>query len=163
MPAKIKKRLKALTFSEQAKPRFFKIIHSVIPDMIRDFIKKGLSPVKMKTAKVKNTGGKNRFVEYSDSYKSQMGKGKSVMKSKRQRPVNLTLTGKMLKSLKSQKKKNSVKIWFSDEKAVYHNEEGAGKAGTIRRILPTDGEDWAVKIEQVIVKALEKAIRLSKR
>lgn len=163
MPAKIKKRLKALSFSEQAKPRFFKIIDKIIPKMIVDYIQKGISPVKMKSAKIQNTGNKNRFIEYSELYKSGMGKGKSDMRAKRQRPVNLTLTGKMLKSIKSMKKKNSVKIWFSDKKAVYHNDEGAGKAGVIRRMLPREGEQWAVKIERKIVEALEKAIRLSKR
>jgi hypothetical protein len=161
MPAKITKRLKALTLTERAKPTFFRIIKRTIKDLIRDNIEKGISPVEQRTAKKKNTGGKNRYQKYSDSYRRAMGKGD--LANKKQSPRNLTLTGKMLNSLKVQVLTNSLKIWFSDEKAKYHNDEGAGKSKVIRRILPRDGERWARKIEKAIADALIKAIKLTQR
>ena len=157
MPVKITKRLKALAFTEKAKPLFFRFVNGYIKDKIRSFIEKGISPVSMKDAKIKNTGGKNRYEKYSDSYIKGMGKGK--LKQKKQSPRNLKLTGKMLNSLKTRLTGKGLTIWFSDEKAKYHNDLGAGKSKVIRRILPRDGESWARAIDKEIVKSLSKAIK----
>tara|TARA_R110000803_G_scaffold62028_2_gene122187 strand:- start:25 stop:510 length:486 start_codon:yes stop_codon:yes gene_type:complete len=161
MPAKIKKRFTALLLTEKVKPRFFKIIKATIKSKIIDFLEKGISPVNQRTAKIKNTGGKNRFVQYSDSYKGAIDK-KQVGDSKRKRPINLKVTGKLHRSIKVRKNKDSVSVWFTDEKAKYHDRLGAGKSKIIRRLLPKTGERWATNIEKLITSALEKAIRLSK-
>lgn len=157
MPAKIKKRLKALAFTEKAKPTFFRFVNGYIKTSIRDFIEKGISPVKQRTAKIKNTGGKNRFVKYSTGYADAFGKGE--LSNKKKRPINLKVTGKLLNSLKTRLSKNGLTIFFSDEKAKYHNDQGAGRSKVIRRILPRDGEQWAVEIEKQITKSLSKAIK----
>ena len=154
-----KKRLKALQFSELAKPRFFRMVNGFVKDLIVSTIKKGISPVNQKTAIEKNTGGKSRYQKYSESYTNQMGKGSGALKSKKQTPRNLELTGKMLKSIKSRKFKNYLKVWFSDKKANYHNDEGAGKSKVIRRMLPKDGEEFSRSIQNKIVEALGEAIK----
>jgi hypothetical protein len=159
MPAKIRKRLMGLQFSELAKPRFFRMVDKFIKELIVSTIKKGISPVNQKTAIEKNTGGKSRYQEYSESYINQMGKGSGALKNKKRTPRNLELTGKMLKSIKSRKFKNYLKVRFSDKKAKYHNDEGAGKSKVIRRMLPKDGEDFSRNIQNKIVETLAKAIK----
>lgn len=159
MPAKIKKRLKALQFAELAKPKFFKKVNNFITRLIVATIKKGISPVNQKSAEPKNTGGKSRYQKYSESYIKQMGTGSGALQSKKQTPRNLELTGKMLKSIRTRKAKNYVRVWFSDEKAKYHNEEGAGKSKVIRRMLPKDNEEFSRNIQNKIVEALGEAIK----
>ena len=157
MPAKITKRLKALAFTEKAKPLFFRFVNGYIKTRIREFIEKGVSPVNQRTAKIKNTGGKNRFEKYSDSYIDNFGT--RGLENKKPRPINLTQTGAMLNSIKTRLTKNGLFIFFADKKAKYHNDEGAGKSKVIRRILPRDGESWARTIENEITKSLSKAIK----
>ena len=159
MPVKIKKRLKALQFSELAKPRFFRMVDKFIKELIVSTIKKGISPVNQKGADPTNTGGKSRYQKYSDSYINQMGTGSGALKSKKQSPRNLELTGEMLKSIKSVKARDYLRVWFSDKKAKYHNEEGAGKSKVIRRMLPKDGEEFSRNIQNKIVEALGEAIK----
>lgn len=166
MPVKIKKsqkRLIALTITERAKPRFFKILDKFIKDEIVDSIKRGVSPVNKGGLDPKNTGGKSRFKKYSDSYIKAMGKGK--LSGKKQSPRNLELTGKMLRSIKSRRFKNYLKVWFTDSKAKYHNKLGAGKSQVIRRMLPDPqkSEDFNAGIRRKIVNALAGAIKLSKK
>lgn len=112
-------------------------------------IKSGKSPVK---GGGNNTGGKSRFKGYSDSYEDAIDNGRYSEHGKRKRPVNLTLTGKMLKSIKDRGTKNGFVIWFSDEKAKYHNEEGAGKSRVIRQMLPLPGQQFSRTITQQIEK-----------
>ena len=160
MSVRIKKRFTALKLAERAKPRFFKIVSRVIKDRITSFLEKGISPVNQRSAKLKNTGGKNRFIDYSDSYKDTIESGR--LEGKRKRPVNLKVSGKLHRSIKVRRGKDSVSVWFTDTKAKYHDSLGAGKSKIIRRLLPKTGERWATAIEKTIVSALEKAIRLSK-
>ena len=157
MPVKITKRLKALAFTEKAKPMFFRFVNGYIKDRIRSFIEKGLSPVNQRNAKIKNTGGKNRYTQYSDSYKSKFGT--RGLQNKKPRPINLKQTGTMLNSIKTRLTGSGLSIWFTDKKAKYHNDLGAGKSKVIRRILPRDGESWARSIENEITKSLSKAIK----
>jgi hypothetical protein len=159
MPVKIRKRITALTMYEKVKPRFFRMVNHFIKDKIQSFLDKGLSPVNQRDAKVKNTGGKNRFVGYSDSYKKQILEG-AEGSQKRIRPINLKHTRKLHKSIKSRVTRNSVRVWFTDKKAKYHNNLGAGKSKVIRRILPTEGESWARTIQTTINKTLERAFKL---
>jgi hypothetical protein len=157
MPVKIVKRLKNLNFLQKVQPVFYRLVDNYIKDEIRSFIEKGVSPVNQRNAKIKNTGGGNRYAKYSPSYIDKMGKGQ--MSNKKPRPVNLTRTGKMLRSIKTRISGSGVVIFFSDENAKYHNDQGAGKSKVIRRILPRDGEQWARQIANQIKASLSKAIK----
>lgn len=166
MPVKIKRtrrRLIALTFAERAKPYFFKTLASKLPRIVIATIKKGRSPVQNGGNYPKNTGGKARFVKYSDSYKKQIRRGSVENKSGTE--VNLTQTGTMLRSLKGRRGDDYYKMSFTDEKAEYHDRQGAGKKRVIRRMLPdaTQWEDFNAQIRKFLVNALKKAVKLSKR
>lgn len=95
---------------------------------IKDTIARGNSPVK----------GNGRFVEYSTSYKSAITKGRHG--SKKLRPVNLTLTGKMMKTLINRNTQGGFVIFFTSKLAKIHSKDGAGKSKTIRKIMPQDKE-----------------------
>lgn len=58
---------------------------------------------------------------------------------KRQRPVNMTFSGKMLNSFFVKTRKKSVIVGFKDKKADIHNRLGvpSNKGPVIRRLLPT--------------------------
>jgi len=152
------KRFKALTLTERAKPKFFKEVKEFIKDEIVGSIERGVSPVHK--GGEDGSSGKLRYKDYSDSYKRQIDK-KQLETSKKRRPVNLKLTGKLLNSLKARISGDAVKVWFTDAKAKYHNELGAGKSKIIRRLLPKTGEQFNAGIRKRIVKALKDAIRLS--
>lgn len=166
MPIKIKrsqKRLIALTLTERAKPIFFRLLDKFIKDEILASIRRGVSPVNKGGINPNNTGGKARYQKYSSSYVKAMGSGE--LSSKKQSPRNLELTGKMLKSIKSKRFTNYIRVWFADKKAKYHNNQGAGKSKVIRRMVPNPakGEDFNAGIRRKIVNALTGAIKLSKK
>jgi len=166
MPIKIKrsqKRLIALTLTERVKPVFFRLLNKFIKDEILSSIRRGVSPVNKGGVNPKNTGNKARYQKYSDGYVKAMGKGK--LSDKRQSPRNLELTGKMLRSIKSRKFNNYLRVWFTDAKAKYHNKLGAGKSQVIRRMVPNpkNGEDFNAGIRRKIINALSGAIKLSKK
>lgn len=155
MPIKIKRsqrKLIALTLAEKAKPIFFRLLNKFIKEEVINSITSGRSPV---------GGTRARYDKYSTSYVEAMGSGE--LKQKKQRPVNLTLTGKMLKSIKSKKYKDYVRVWFEDEKAKYHDKLGAGKSKVIRRMMPHTGEQFNAGIRRRIANALREAIKLSKK
>jgi hypothetical protein len=116
----------------------------IIPEVIKT-IEAGNSPVK----------GYGRFEKYSDVYVEQMKKGK--LGGKKPRPVNLTLTGKMLRSLISRDTKSGFVIYFTDKLAKIHSEEGAGKSKVIRKLMPQSGTDESWK--EVIVRPLKSFIK----
>ena len=166
MPVTIKKtrkRLVALTFMEKAKPRFYRIINKFIKEEVLKSIQSGRSPVHKGGTDPRGTSGSLRYAPYSDSYKKAIKKGR--IKNKTQSPRNLTASGKMLRSIKSKKFKNFVRVWFTDSKAKYHDRLGAGKAKTIRRMAPRpkSGEQFNAGIRKRIVNALKNAIKLSKK
>ena len=100
---------------------------------ITESIERGVSPVK----------GQGRFVQYSESYKDEIRAGRFRDLGKRIRPVNLKLTGELLKSLIVKVTNKGIKISFDNKLANIHNKEGAGKSKTVRRLLPTeDGEEF---------------------
>lgn len=112
-------------------------------------IRRGVSPVK----------GFGRFQQYSESYKTAIKKKRYPTK-RRIRPVNLTLTGKMLKSFFIKVKRNSVLIGFDNKLADIHNKEGAGKSKVVRRLLPTnEGEKFSRKILTELKITLNKVAR----
>lgn len=160
MPAKIKSPLlKATSILDlpEISRQFAKNAEKPMKGGIVAEILKGKTVVSQRKADPKNTGGKLRFQKYSESYKEKFGKGEYT--EKRERPVNLWLTGKMLRSMKSRVSNGVLTLWFSDEKAKYHNKEGAGKSKVIRRILPQEGEDFTPILKRRLINILEKAIR----
>jgi hypothetical protein len=87
--------------------------------------------------------------------------------NKKLRPINMTLSGKMLDSLKAGSKRDNAMIWFNDKKAEYHN-EGAklwhGGELPKRRLLPTNpGERFHKNVFKLIRsyvgEAVEKAFK----
>lgn len=99
-------------------------------------ISRGISPVK----------GEGRFNKYSDSYTKQIKAG-TYGESKRIRPVNLKLTGDLLRSLIVKATKKGISVIFDNKLADIHNRVGAGKSKAIRRMLPTQrGEEFSRSI-----------------
>lgn len=143
---------------------------------IRKDILRGVSPVRGE-----------RFPKYSKSYKEQIrgkayyftnknGKVVRVVNPKLTAlevalkgisPVNLKVTGQMLKSLTSKLRGSffglvgpKLIIMFKDEVAQYHNELGAGPPKVLRRLLPTDeGEKFNLRITRLNNRLLDTAVR----
>lgn len=102
---------------------------------VRAQIRKGISPV----AQI------GRFIRYSESYRSAIKKqyGDASKKERQVSPVNMTLSGEMMNSLKTEKSGSGQRLFFEDKKAIFHDAQGAGKSKTIRRLLPTqNGETF---------------------
>lgn len=108
---------------------------------------KGLSPVE----------GYGRFDKYSESYTKKIQSGYYGNKSVR--PVNLKLTGKMHKSIGSKQIKNGFMIFFTDKKAIYHNETGAGGSMVIRKMLPGKGEKFSRTLNRHLNKLLVNIVK----
>jgi len=166
MPVKIKRsqrRLIALTLTERAKPIFIRLLNKFMKEEVLKAIKGGRSPVEKGGKSPAGTSGKLRYEPYSESYQAQIKSGR--VKNKRVSPRNLTHTGKMLKSIKSKKFRNFLRVWFTDPKAKYHDKLGAGKSKVIRRMAPKpkDGENFNAGIRKRIVNALKNAVKLSKK
>lgn len=106
--------------------------------IIVETIQRGQSPVK---GGVGQTGGKSRFYDYSRSYKSAIKNGRYSTLGKKLRPVNLTLTGTMLRSIKVRLIDGGFAVWFSSGIAKYHTLLGAGKSQIKRKMLPVDQGD----------------------
>lgn len=157
MPVKIKRsqrRLKALTFAELTKPKFLRYVNKFIKRAMVESIERGVSPVNKGGTSPQQTGGRLRFNKYSDVYIDQIKKG-TLPNNKKQRPVNLKLTGTMLRSIKSRVFRDFVRVWFSDEKAKYHDKLGAGASKVIRRMAPNPkaGEQFNAGIMRRIKQA----------
>ena len=166
MPIKITrnhKKLIGLTNVELIKPKFYKLLNGFIKDEVISSIQSGRSPVNKGGSSPKNTGGGLRYEKYSDSYRSAIKRGS--IKGKSQTPRNLTVTGKMLRSIKSRMTKNYVRVWFTSPIAKYHDKLGAGKSKVIRRMIPDPkkGEKFNAGIRKRIANALRGAIKLALR
>lgn len=158
MPVKItrsQRRLKALTFAEQAKPKFLRFVNKFIKQAMIESIERGVSPVNQGGKSPKQDGGRLRFQKYSESYTDQIKKKQTGESGKRQRPVNLKLSGKLLRSIKSKVFRDYVRVWFTDGKAKYHDKLGAGKSKVIRRMAPNpkNGERFNTGITRRIKQA----------
>jgi len=116
---------------------------------VKSYIVKGVSPVK----------GKGHFDKYSDSYQDAIKKGRYKQYNKKIRPINMTLSGKMMRSLIRRFTKNGFIIYFTSELAKYHNILGAGRSRTIRRILPLKGETFKGPIIKRQKTLLEKILK----
>jgi len=130
---------------EDAKKNMQKKMRSEVKKEIVSAIQKGISPV----------SGKGRFANYSISYQGAIKKGYYSRFAKALRPVNLTLSGQMLKSIKDRVTSKGFTIRFSDKKAKYHNEKGAGKSRVVRRMLPVNNE----KLSRAILSNIEKIFK----
>lgn len=81
---------------------------------------------------------------------------------KKPRPVNLYLSGEMMDSLTITLNGLNPVVRFLDKKAIYHNELGAGRSKTLRRVLPTNpGEFFHRTVQKEIASLVAKSIRLS--
>jgi len=116
-------------------------------------ISEGRSPVK-------SQGG--RFQGYSPIYKTAIDNGRYSNFNKRKRPVNLKLTGRLLRSIFSDVISSSkIRIGFADQLADIHNREGAGKSKVVRRMLPTNqGETFT---DTILFRVGTKLSRLAKK
>ena len=128
-------------FRRKSKPE----LRKVLKEEIVGSIERGVSPVK----------GFGRFPTYSSSYKDAIDSGRYRQFSKRKRPVNLKLTGQLLKSFFVRISKRGIQLGFDNKLADIHNNRGAGKSKTVRRMLPTqEGEDFnrsiTIRIREVL-------------
>lgn len=141
---------------------------SGLVEIIVGFIRKGTSVVQ----------GEGRFTKYSDGYvrsikgvvlfKTKDGrevsfktpKTKGLGVGKKQSPVNLTVSGDMLDSLKFTKSNGILK--FTSKLAKYHN-DGEGNLPE-RRLLPNrDGERFNPRVRKVLRDSLAAAVKKQAR
>jgi hypothetical protein len=132
-------------------------IGQTVVDEAKRMISEGQSPVR----------GYGRFDGYSDTYKQTIKNNpRTEFSDKNVRPVNLSLTGKMLSLFGFRVRGQAVEVGFvrsgeHAELAEIHN-EGLGKMPQ-RRMVPGDGEEWSVTIMRAIRDVyetrLEKIIR----
>lgn len=116
-------------------------------DLVSASITNGISPVE----------GQGRFIKYSDSYQSAIKKNRYKEFNKKLRPVNLTLSGKMMKSLYVKKTEEGFIIGFRDELAFIHTVLGAGKVKAIRKLLPQEGEYFSRTITSFLTKVVSES------
>lgn len=151
MPVKIQKRLRALKLLEETREDFKQEIKDNFGDQLKDLIRKGVNPVKLSTDK--------KYQQYSQGYKDAIRKGRVPGKTKIS-PVDLKQTGALHNSLRIDISGENPKVLFDDEKAIYHNNLGVGKAKITRRLLPDgDGEEFTSRLFQKILEALKAAIK----
>jgi hypothetical protein len=132
-------------------------LKTLIPDLNKAFLSDEPGQRKLMNAiKDTITSGKSpvagyKFVQYSSSYADRFKGGA-------RKPVNMTLTGEMLKSMKVVKTRSSFAVVIDSEIADYHNRLGAGKKKVIRRLLPTNrGERFKVFLQKIINKMANSA------
>jgi hypothetical protein len=125
-------------------------IHRNIGGYILGNIAASLSPVE----------GFRKFQKYSDLYLKEIKRSRGFGVGKSRSPVNLYLSGQLIKSFKAVIKGDRVNIRFDNEKFVYHNNEGAGKSKVKRRMLPTEqGEKFNKQITISIKESLSRLIQ----
>lgn len=120
--------------------------NAMMPEIKREIveiIKRGQSPVQGGRGQ---TGESARFVRYSPSYSRSIQDGRYSSLGKKLRPVNLTLTGRMLQSIKSRLLFNGFSVWFTSPIAKYHTVEGAGRSKVKRKMLPVEDGDTFTRL-----------------
>jgi len=159
---------------KQIKQRFIKEASKTMPkilkkQIINESILKGKSPVL----------GEGRYAKYSTSYRNQikgkvtfrningvnvpiksgniLKKDKSKFRQKKVTPVNLKLSGKLLKSFKVKRIVNGFNILFSDAIALFH-QDGTNKMPK-RKMLPQEGESFNRRITRAINTDLARALK----
>ena len=110
----------------KAMEKWKKLAKPLVKSEIKKRIAKGISPVSKQP----------NYQKYSESYKKTRKRfGKGV------RPVDLNLTGKMMKSLSAKSIKDGISIFFTSAIAKYHN----GKGRVRRATLPIDSQGESFK------------------
>jgi hypothetical protein len=126
----------------------------LIVKLMLEKIAKGLSPIE----------GKPRFPGYKDPKKYPGSKQvKEDFPDKRNRPVNLTLSGKFLSGLKSKVSpvRGQITIGFFDAygKTLEQGHREGANGQRERPIIPEPSEDLAKSIRLAILRLYEAAIR----
>lgn len=139
-------------------PKASQAIGNLIVDLMKEKIAKGISPIE----------GKPRFPGYKDVTKYPK-QARKEHPAKRNRPVNLNLSGKFLAGLKAKASpsRGQITVGFFDtygRKLEQGHREGANGQRE-RPIIPDRGEQLAKSIRLAIVKLYENAVRnyLSRR
>jgi hypothetical protein len=119
-------------------------------------IKRGISPVE----------GIKRFDKYSESYREAIKEqyGEAKKKKGKVSPVDMTLSGDMLDSLKVVNRSGKTYLEFTGKetglRAYYHNDSGAGKSRKIRRLLPDkDGEKFNSVLQRTLVRIIKEIVK----
>lgn len=152
-PTKVKLKLEPLRKLIQEMPLKVAVasnreIAKTIRQKILDLVSRGISPIE----------GKGRFPGYSASTsdkKRYPDTVKGKFPSKRRRPVNLELSGKFLRSLKSYvKTRNVIEVGFLDKygKDLEQGHREGAKGQPQRPIIPSGSEQFALSIKAVIIK-----------
>ena len=118
----------------------------LLKKLILESIGRGVSPVE----------GFGRFDQYSIAYKNAIRGGYYEQYKKRQRPVNLKLSGKMLKKLSVKASGTKLVVKIDSKIADYHNKEGAGKSKIIRRLLPGRKEEFSRQITSKVLREFKR-------
>lgn len=145
MPVTVTKKVNIKKRLAKIKSAFNAEVVGSIKDVVKDEIRAGKSPVQ----------GMPKFEKYTKEYATRKGVS--------QNQVDMTMSGKMLRSLKVRVvggllRTSSVRLWFSSGIAKYHNTPGLARV--LRRLLPSlPGETFKPKITKVIMNALRKAVR----
>ena len=121
---------------------------------IEESIAKGISPVK----------SQGRFEKYSTTYLNQIKAKRYIKQNKKTRPVNLFLSGELMASLFTRITLKGLLVGFDNKLAEIHNNKGAGKNKTIRRMLPTEsGEEFTrsitLRLRESVRKAIDKILK----
>lgn len=134
-------------------------IGRTVTETAKEMIASGQSPVR----------GYGRFDGYSDSYKKDIKGTLGKRYRKTVRPVNLLLTGEMLDGYDFEIRGDSVFVGMvkgseaRKEIAGFHNDGTPNMPQ--RKIVPSDGEEWAVtimrEIRDIYGKRLSEIIRQS--
>lgn len=149
MGAKIKVKLDVLNVIDKTRDFFGEEVKNKFGQELTNSISKGVNPV---------NGGDVKYDQYSESYKKSIRRGKVEGKGKIS-PVTLHQTGALHKSLTMVDTEKGVRVYFSDPKAIFHNELGAGKSKVIRRLLPTgEGERFNSSLFNRIIKYLKDSL-----
>ena len=149
MGVKITKKLSLQKFLPETKRLYSNQVKKIMKKEITNTIKRGQSPVK----------GFGKFEKYSESYKKAIRKGQVKPKSK-VAPVNLTVTGKMLRSLKIRKIRDGLLLFYQSKIAKYHDKPGLARV--LRKMLPSEnGLTFIDSIFKKMTKSLEKSVRTS--
>lgn len=142
----LKEKLKSA--SKLVKKQDFKEIGQETVAEMKTMISKGISPVR----------GGGRFPGYKNPEKYPK-RVKSKYPAKKDRPVNLKLTGEQLDNLRSESTDKSFTIKYTGEAADKEQGHREGVHGQpIRPTIPEENEQFAVSIERNIVKKLTEII-----
>jgi hypothetical protein len=135
-----------------------------IKDYVNDFMdkatRKKLGDTVVAEAKANIAAGispvrwEGRFEGYSESYKAAIRRGKKDLKGKTVRPVNLSVTGDLMREYTHEGDENTVRVGFVDASTQNKKLAGYHIGGTenmpSREVVPQPGQEWTVRIQQAI-------------